>query len=974
MGGKENLWHDKDPSSHAQFDNDDYAYDLFVSVRMEAYDRWAAERKAIFVRSLTTLRTPTKDQTSHAVMLRQNLTKALWEGLRRVFFGEIEGEPALEDGHPTGAHISSQEDNRVLREQIAALMDRLRRRPRTRSSPEPSFPSNRSHDSDSDDPTPGALGETPPRSHSEAAIFSGGTVVPSSQPSQTAASSQSPSKGGSSSTQRQSRRIQNRKDTSLPRKAHVDDAPTGVTRRRVQDRYFYEPVPSQVSFLEDEVSGTNQKALLAKGRHGEVSGNVLSLLGEVSGTNQRALLAKDRHGEVSGNESSLFAPPSCSGEVSAAIQSSGFSAETIVCPVIVVPLDNDGAPPSRGMVYLSQRTIRKVLAAKETLFKFGTFVPRNESEALRSPEAARWIAGRDLEWLRMGQRETFEKDWTWHRMQREFPGYLKADIGHLFYVFDYKYSGEHRVRLVFDGSRQSPSTYSETYAPAARQESVRLFHIVLVEEGYFLGQYDVPQAFLLAPIDTDIFVYPPSGQSEYPGQILKLRKALYGGKQSAYLWFTMINAFILELGFIASPMDSCLYKRDDAILILYCDDLRIGASSLVLKSLQEAFFVKFGITTAPGNRFLGMDSEYQRDQGYMKLSMKTYIESTVSRFENFDLSCGFPFRELIGCLLWVTLCVLGPELLRVKDLARRSNCFTSSDYNDGLKVLQRIADRKLHGIVIYRNAATREVLPAYRRPSPEDPPPLVEDTGDIIGSLDQGEVTLKSLCQAKAVASLPSYVVPDDDAIDVLRVVLPVNPRYRLIAFGDASFAIGELKQSVSGFVIYLNGAPLLWGSLKQTIVVDSSCSAEFVAASIVTKQILNAENMIAFFGFSCPKPYRLYTDSMACLHIATNPAKLGNVRHLHIRYHLVRCVVSFGDIVMFFCVTEAMIADLFTKIVVGAQDDRLSLRFYSIMPDSAGLVLGTSLPDPNTSNSRANTFLYPGISASWISSLVNEW
>jgi hypothetical protein len=93
-----------------------------------------------------------------------------------------------------------------------------------------------------------------------------------------------------------------------------------------------------------------------------------------------------------------------------------------------------------------------------------------------------------------------------------------------------------------------------------------------------------------------------------------------------------------------------------------------------------------------------------------------------------------------------------------------------------------------------------------------------------------------------------------------------------------------------------------------------------------VTKQILNAENMIAFFGFSCPKPYRLYTDSMACLHIATNPAKLGNVRHLHIRYHLVRCVVSFGDIVMFFCVTEAMIADLFTKIVAGAQDQRLSL------------------------------------------------
>ncbi len=286
----------------------------------------------------------------------------------------------------------------------------------------------------------------------------------------------------------------------------------------------------------------------------------------------------------------------------------------------------------------------------------------------------------------------------------------------------------------------------------------------------------------------------------------------------------------------------------------------------------------------------------------------------------------------------ITLCVLGPELLRVKDLARRSNSYTSSDYQDGLKVLQRISERKLHGIVIFRNAATREVLPAYQRPSPDDPSPLAENTGDFLLSPETSELTMKSLCQAKAIVSLPSspsidgsgevlplpYVVPDEDGFDIPRVDLPVNSRYRLIAFGDASFAIGELKQSVSGFIIFLNGVPLMWGSLKQTIVVDSSCSAEFVAASIVTKQILNAENMIAFFGFTRPKPYRLYTDSMACLHIATNPAKLGNVRHLHIRYHLVRCVVSFGDIVMFFCVTEAMIADLLV------QEDRLRNSGYT--------------------------------------------
>ncbi len=121
-------------------------------------------------------------------------------------------------------------------------------------------------------------------------------------------------------------------------------------------------------------------------------------------------------------------------------------------------------------------------------------------------------------------------------------------------MFDYKFSGEHRVRLVFDGSRQSADTYEETYAPTARQESVRNFHVVCVEESYGIGQYDVPQAFLKAFLDFDIFVYPPKGQATFNGQLLKLRRALYGGgKQSAFLWFTLMNEFIIELGFVPSP-------------------------------------------------------------------------------------------------------------------------------------------------------------------------------------------------------------------------------------------------------------------------------------------------------------------------------------------------------------------------------------------------------------------------------------
>jgi hypothetical protein len=186
------------------------------------------------------------------------------------------------------------------------------------------------------------------------------------------------------------------------------------------------------------------------------------------------------------------------------------------------------------------------------------------------------------------------------------------------------------------------------------------------------------------------------------------------------------------------------------------------------------------------------------------------------------------------------------------------------------------------------------------------------------------------------------YKVKKDEIADedIRPIILPINKRYNLIIYADASFAIGDTKQSVSGYVIFLNGTPLLWGSLKQTIVVDSSCSAEYVSASIACKQAIHAENIISFLGFSCTKPYLMYTDSTACLSIATNVHTLGNVRHLAIRYNLVRCYVTIGEITMRYCVTEEMIADLLTKIVVGSQDARLTIRFYNLCPSGVYYVI----------------------------------
>jgi hypothetical protein len=196
---------------------------------------------------------------------------------------------------------------------------------------------------------------------------------------------------------------------------------------------------------------------------------------------------------------------------------------------------------------------------------------------------------------------------------------------------------------------------------------------------------------------------------------------LYGSKQAAHLWFNLLNDFLLETGFTSSPMDPCFYRRVDinaeidAIIILHVDDMRVAVSEDVITVIHKLLYDKFEITTSDTGRFLGMDTDYNMDTGVLRMHMSTYIQNTVDRFNDFDLSKGVPYREIVGSLLWITLNVMGPELLRIKDLARRSNNFTADDYSDALKALRRVHDRLEAGIIYRRGGAGKETVPRNTR-------------------------------------------------------------------------------------------------------------------------------------------------------------------------------------------------------------------------------------------------------------------
>ena len=54
----------------------------------------------------------------------------------------------------------------------------------------------------------------------------------------------------------------------------------------------------------------------------------------------------------------------------------------------------------------------------------------------------------------------------------------------------------------------------------------------------------------------------------------------------------------------------------------------------------------------------------------------------------------------------------------------------------------------------------------------------------------------------------------------------------------------------------------------------------------------------------------------------------------------LCKVAIDEGRFIVKYCTTEEMVADLFTKLVVAAQDNRLTVRFYSLVSAFAPMAL----------------------------------
>ena len=106
-------------------------------------------------------------------------------------------------------------------------------------------------------------------------------------------------------------------------------------------------------------------------------------------------------------------------------------------------------------------------------------------------------------------------------------------------------------------------------------------------------QMDINLAYLNAPLEEEVYMYPPEGSSTPKGKVWKLNKSLYGLKQSGRNWYKLFTDVLTSQKFKFSQLggDKCLFTRkignETTVLFIYVDDIYCIKLSTGLDEVQR---------------------------------------------------------------------------------------------------------------------------------------------------------------------------------------------------------------------------------------------------------------------------------------------------------------------------------------------------------------------------------------------------
>jgi hypothetical protein len=153
--------------------------------------------------------------------------------------------------------------------------------------------------------------------------------------------------------------------------------------------------------------------------------------------------------------------------------------------------------------------------------------------------------------------------------------------------------------------------------------------------------------------------------------------------------------------------------------------------------------------------------------------------------------------------------------------------------------------------------------------------------------------------------------------------------------FVDSDHAADKLlRRSRTGFILYLNSAPIIWFSKRQGTIETSVFGAEFVAMRAGIEAGRSLRYKLRMMGIPIEDPIYCFGDNMSVIHNTQKPESMLKKKSNSICYHFCRESVAMGETLTAHIRSEENPADICTKLIPGGiKRDRICdmiLHYYN--------------------------------------------
>ena len=562
--------------------------------------------------------------------------------------------------------------------------------------------------------------------------------------------------------------------------------------------------------------------------------------------------------------------------------------------------------------------ISKVKARiRKTTHKYGIEVPRSVEHAKEldiKNKNSLWQDAIDKEMHNIGVAfQILEND-------EHVPVGWKKATGHM--IFDVKMDFTRKARWVLDGHKCADPEGS-TYAGVVSRESVRIALTYAALNDLEVYAADIRNAYLQAPSSQkDYIICGPEFGIENIGKKALIRRALYGGKAAGRDFRNHLRHCMRHLGFTSCLADPDVWMRPAIksdgteyyeYVLLYTDDTLViseNAEAILRNELGKYFELKQESIGPPKIYLGGHMRKVTLENGAKAWAFGSsqYVRNAVSNVEkqietrgwklpraNTPISTSYRpeldvstelnnsdasyYQSLIGILRWMV------------ELGRIDICLETSMMSSHL--------------ALPREGHLQQVLHIFGYLKKYHNAELVFDPSDPV--IDE------ALFERRDWAS--------SEFGDHLTEEIPSNmpqPRgmgFVMSAMVDADHAADTTtRRSRTGFLVYLNNAPIYWMSKKQASIESSSFGSEFTAMKQCTEYIRGLRYKLRMMGIPINGPAFVYGDNQSVLANTTIPDSTLKKKSQSIAYHFVREGVARDEWRTAYVNTHENPADLLTK------------------------------------------------------------